>query len=145
MDIQYLPATLEDRQTLYLLNEALIRKYEDMASIDWEAVSRFVRRKLELRLGEYTCIYLGGKKAGFFRFYRNGDDYELDDLYILPEFQNQGIGTGVLKKCIAEANGDIFLYVFTRNTGALRLYERMSFVVTDQVSPTRYRMVRKCQ
>lgn len=145
MDIQYLPATPEDRQTLYRLNEALIRKYEDMASVDWEAISHFVRRKLELRLNEYSCIYCGGKKAGFFRFCRSGDDYELDDLYILPEFQNRGIGTGVLKKCIAEADGDIFLYVFSQNTGALRLYERMGFAVTSQVSPTRYRMVRTCQ
>ena len=48
----------------------------------------------------------------------------------------------MLERCFAEAEGPIFLYVFMRNTGAVRLYERMGFRVREKVGETRYIMER---
>ena len=68
---------------------------------------------------------------------------ELDDFYILPQFRGRGIGTAVLEKCIRESSLPIFLYVFTRNTGALNLYQRMGFRIAEQISSTRSIMRRE--
>ena len=66
---------------------------------------------------------------------------EIDDLYIFPEFQNQGIGTAVIRKC-CESRLPVMLYVFTRNTGAFALYRRLGFRVTETIGNSRCIMVR---
>ncbi len=78
--------------------------------------------------------------AGFYRFSSAGDKMEIDDLYILPAFQNRGIGTAVIETCLAQAELPVFLYVFQKNTGALRLYQRMGFVITKAIGTGRYVM-----
>lgn len=68
---------------------------------------------------------------------------ELDNFYIFPEFQKQGIGTQVLQKCIEESQRPIFLYVFQRNTGAVALYQRLGFRIVENIENSRYIMLRE--
>jgi ribosomal protein S18 acetylase RimI-like enzyme len=60
------------------------------------------------------------------------------DIQVLPEWQGRGIGTAVLRSVIADAVSrhlDVELVVLPVNTGALRLYERMGFLVTELGEP----------
>ena len=61
---------------------------------------------------------------------------ELDDLYVLPAFQKRGIGTPVLRRCLA-AGKPVYLYVFTGNARAVALYQQEGFKKVEEVSPTR--------
>lgn len=142
MDLTFAPAAGSDIDTIYNLSKALIDQYETLQSIDYDRVLEWVRRKIETNLGTYTCIFLDGQKAGFFRLCPNDGMMEIDDLYILPEFQNRGLGTAVIKKCCAENNLPVMLYVFTRNTGAFALYQRLGFRVTKIIGDSRCIMVR---
>ena len=64
------------------------------------------------------------------------------DLKVLPKYQNQGIGSVILEKCCSETDMPIYLYVFTRNTRAISLYERFGFKVIEKVKDTRLIMQR---
>ena len=143
MELSFQTARQEDADVIFRFNQALIDQYEDVQAIPYEGVLAWVRRKIEENIHTYTRIYADGRHAGFFRFIPNGDQMELDDLYIFPEFQNRGIGTRILEKCCRESDRPVMLYVFSRNTGAWKLYQRMGFEIRETIKNTRYIMVRE--
>ena len=137
MDIQYLPAEERDIAPILAQSRALIERYETFEDVSREEVFAWMERKTRKRLREYRRIVCDGETAGWLRACDEGERIELDDLYILPQFQNRGIGTATLQKCLRESEKPVYFYVFTRNTGAVRLYERLGFRVTERVSETR--------
>ena len=143
MELTYKPAEQRDVQIIFDLSRDLIDRYEDVASIDYDRVLNWMHRKIEENIGQYICVFADGRKAAYYRFCRNGQMMELDDLYVLPEFRSRGIGTKILEKCCAETADPVMLYCFTRNSGALSLYRRMGFQVTQKVGNTRCIMVRQ--
>ena len=55
------------------------------------------------------------------------------DLYVLPEEQNKGYGTGLLRYAMEQCEGSPTLWILENNTGAERLYRRNGFVPTGRV------------
>ena len=143
MELTFQRARQEDVDVIFRFNRDLIDRYEDVQSIPYEEVLSWVRQKIEDNIGSYTRIYADGHHAGFYRFIPNGEKMELDDLYIFSEFQNRGIGTRILEKCCSETSRPVMLYVFSRNTGAWKLYQRMGFKIRETIKNTRYIMVRE--
>ena len=143
MELTFQRARQEDVDVIFRFNRDLIDRYEDVQSIPYEEVLSWVRQKIEDNIGSYTRIYADGHHAGFYSFIPNGEEMELDDLYIFSEFQNRGIGTRILEKCCSETSRPVMLYVFSRNTGAWKLYQRMGFKIREIIKNTRYIMVRE--
>lgn len=144
MNITYETATAADIEPVYQLCKALILSYEDTESIDLEKVLKWVRRKLEKSIGEYTVIRLGAEKAGYCHFFRNEDgEYELDDLYVFPEFRGKGIGSEAVLRCCGLVNEPVMLYVFVRNERAVALYKRLGFEITRNITGSRCIMRRE--
>ena len=136
-ELTYRQADAGDIFPIFSLSKDLIDRYENLSSIQYEKVLSWVQKKISANIDRYTCVLLGDRKAGYYCFSKDGDTWELDDLYILPEFQGRGFGTKVLERCLASADAPVFLYVFTANTGAIRLYEKFGFREVETVSPTR--------
>lgn len=144
MDLSYEQAKTEDAEQIYTLCRQLILEYERIENVDLEKVLRWVRRKIENCIGEYTAIYTDGEKAGYYHFFQNEDGlYELDDLYIFPEFQHRGIGSEVIRRCCASVLEPVMLYVFIGNQRAVSLYRRFGFEVVKTIGDSRYIMRRK--
>ena len=135
MNLTYSPAAPDDAGAIFELCKALIDQYEDISTIDYDKVLTWVRRKIEGSISEYRRILLDGVHAGYFHFCPAEDGWELDDLYVFPEFQNQGIGTAVIRDCCEK--DPVMLYVFRKNTGALALYRRLGFREVGTAGQTR--------
>lgn len=142
MELKYERASGADVEAIFALSKALIDQYEDIASIDYDKVLQWVCRKIEAQIGEYQRVLMDGSLAGYVHFHPDGERMELDDLYILPEYRGQGIGTAVVEKCCAETVKPVYLYVFRRNEGAVRLYQRLGFKIVQEVGGSRYIMQR---
>ena len=141
MKITYKPAGTDDIEPIYELCRRLIGDYERLETIDYPGVMQWVRRKIEHSINEYTVIYAEDQKAGYYHFYQNDDgQFEIDDLYVFPEFQNRGIGSAVIKKCCASVGAPFMLYVFVENERAVFLYERLGFAITETINGSRYIM-----
>ena len=143
MELTFAPASAQDADSIFALSKQLIDDYEILETIPYDKVMAWVRRKIDTHISEYSCVFLEGQKAGYFRFHPNEGGMELDDLYILPAFRNRGIGTAIIRKCCTETHLPVMLYVFTRNTGALALYRRLGFRVTREIGESRCIMVRQ--
>ncbi len=135
--LSFAPASVEDVQLIFAQCKELVDAYEDTASIPYEKVLNWLKEKIHQNIAEYVKICRNGETVGFYRLSFVDGEAELDDLYILPAFRGQGIGTSVLEKCIAEVDTPMFLYVFRRNEGAIRLYKRFGFAPAQDVSETR--------
>lgn len=142
LTLQYCPAEAEDVSTIFNQCEMLIRTYEDTDAIDLPKVLTWVENKIRANIHQYVCVKLNGCKVAYYRLDRSGAEMELDDFYVLPEFRGRGIGTQILRKCIENVDLPIYLYVFKKNTGAIRLYERLGFSVSESVGQTRLIMRR---
>ena len=119
----------------------MIDEYEDIQNIDYEKVLKWVYKKIEENIHEYTSIYLDNTLVGYYHFHEDKDKMELDDFYIFSEYQNKGIGSKVLSELIQTEN-TIYLYVFVKNVKAIKLYKRFGFKIVEYVNKTRYIMER---
>lgn len=141
MTIIYKQAEPEDIAPVYELCRQLIQTYEQLETIDYPRVMDWVRNKIETSIRDYTVIWVDGKKAGYYHFCPEEEGfYELDDLYLFPEFQGRGIGSEVIRSCCAAVSGSVRLYVFIRNERAVSLYKRLGFQIVRTVRGSRYLM-----
>ncbi|WP_070971177.1 GNAT family N-acetyltransferase [Vibrio sonorensis] len=83
----------------------------------------------EWQEGKPTVIEIDGVRAGSYWLNEESDHFYLGRFYILPEFQNKGLGSRILKQCIAIANGKKkpikLCYLVNNKVGAL--YRRYGF------------------
>ena len=133
-----------DLPLLFQLNKTLIDQYEDISAIDYDRVLAWVEKNLEISLPHFRKILWNGKVAGFFCLIPGDSSWELDSLFVFPEFQGMGIGTQVLRHCQTLCPR-LLLYVFRENVRAVSLYQRMGFCITKKTGKTRYIMEWKNQ
>jgi len=70
-------------------------------------------------------------KAGFVHLGSRGSSLNwLEDLFVLPEYQDQGIGTEAIRlaeEIVKQYSGAFFIEAASRNIDAIRLYRKLGF------------------
>ncbi len=131
-------------------DEFLLRVYdstraEELAQAEWQEGQReaFLKWQFDLQRQEYDArfpdaeyfvILINDQPAGRIWIGRDDEQIRLLDIALLPEFQNRGAGTLLLKELIADAAkaGKILRHmVFVLNNDAHRFYERLGFVIIE--------------
>ena len=139
------PVTPADDE--FLLAVYASTRAEELAQVNWEPGQKemFVAWQFGLQRQEYDTRYptaryqvilVNDQPAG--RIWVGEDDAQIRllDIGLLEEFQNRGVGTYLLKQLIAEAgerNKPLRHMVFVLNNNAHRFYERLGFVVIEDV------------
>ena len=83
---------------------------------------------------EHSIIAVDGAHVGRVWIDRRDDEIRLLDIALLPEHQNRGTGSELLKRLIEEARqaGTPLRHsVYVTNQAALRFYERLGFTVVE--------------
>ncbi|MBQ4031944.1 MAG: GNAT family N-acetyltransferase [Bacilli bacterium] len=92
-----------------------------------EKIKKNVAKNIEINCEEYRLIHVGNKIAGAYLTLPYEDGVMIDEIYLFPEYRNQGIGTSIINRII-KSNENVYLWVYKNNTAALRLFERIGFV-----------------
>ncbi len=127
--------TTDQRFLFDVVRTAMKPVYEasgQTVSSDEEAFIDFQRK---FNLNDVSVIQLNGEDIGRLRVTRTHEHTFVGGIHLLPEHQNQGIGSSILFTLIQEAESTsvpIILEVRDVNTKALRLYEKLGFVQKEQ-------------
>jgi GNAT superfamily N-acetyltransferase len=131
----------------FLLSVYASTRADELAQVQWQEGQQeaFVkwqfdmqRREYDARFpdAEYDVIEIGDKPAGRIWIGRAENQIRLLDIALLPEFQNRGAGTILVKHLIDEAkatNKQLRHMVFVLNNDADRFYVRLGFVEIEDV------------
>jgi GNAT superfamily N-acetyltransferase len=134
-------ASLADSEFAYEVVCKTIRPYAEQTFGIWQEAQ--VRSLLASNIGAgFTSIIMAGANpAGILTAKELENQVQLDQLFVLPEFQRDGIGTELVRRMLQRAKEldvPVRLRVLRVNP-AKRLYERMGFVVTSE-EPERFYM-----
>ena len=142
MNLLFEQAQPNDIDQIYTFCKDLIEQYEDPEDVSIPDALAWTRRKITKLISEYMRVVSDGHTVAYYHFSPEDGKMELDDLYVLPEYRGQGIGTVIVQKCCGETELPVFLYVFTENKPAVSLYEKAGFRIIKPIGKTRCIMQR---
>ena len=124
-------ATAEDCSLMFRL------QHLDGAQLDEgdpEQLAKYEKYRNDFDKNKIQVIELGGVAVGRLRVVREDSIY-IGGFQILPEYRGQGLGTAILDSLVLESEQSgvpITLEVFNDNTEAVKLYEKIGFVITEE-------------
>jgi GNAT superfamily N-acetyltransferase len=139
------PVTKDDDP--FLLEVYGSTRADELAQVEWEEGQRqtFLRWQFDLQRREYDerfpdaryqLILIDGEPAGRIWTGEDAEQIRLLDIALLPQFQKRGAGTVLLRGLMDEAAqaGKLLRHmVFVLNNDAHRFYERLGFVVIEDL------------
>jgi ribosomal protein S18 acetylase RimI-like enzyme len=131
------PATLDDADFVYRLTEACMRRYAERQWGKWDEG----RTRRSFQPVTHQIIQFEGNDVGCLEVIESRTDFDLNKLYVLPRYQNRGIGSYVLQQIISRASATkrpLRLSVLVVNRAARRLYERLGFSVSRSTRERHY-------
>jgi len=137
--------TVSDNE--FLLSVYASTRAEELAQVEWQEGQQqafltwqfeMQRREYDTRFpeAEYKLILIDGQPAGRIWIGSNDEQIRLLEIALLPEFQNRGAGTMLLRRLMeqaAEAHKPLRHMVFVLNNDAHRFYERLGFKIIDDL------------
>ncbi len=143
MEYSFRNCLMSDFDFLFELKKQNFKKYVDTYwSWDDEDQKNRLKIDLEEHLSHKHIILFGKKPIGVYALHitENGDCF-INEISLLKEYQNKGIGTKILQEQIKENQSKkirTILQVFKTNP-AIKLYEKLGFTVYGE-SETHYQM-----
>lgn len=144
-NFELIPYKDSDYEFIFSTKKICYKKYVEENYGEW--VDKTQYEMLDKFLAEtkdkIKIIVVNGNRAGF----TNGqiidyNNYEQGNICILPQYQNRGIGTLILKDAIKKnKNKNIILQVFKQNR-AQELYKRLGFEIFGETK-SHYKMIFK--
>ena len=135
----------EEIKFIYNLKKEVYQEYVEKIYGEWneENQKKLFNKFMKENSKNIELIYLKDKLVGFYNGKLKDDkSYEIDNICIMPEYQNRGIGTAVLKEILFEnKDKEIILQCFKENQ-ASKLYERMGFKKIEE-NETHYIMIKR--
>ena len=123
-------ATPGDRDTLYRIKREAMRPYvEQVWGWDEEYQERRFRQGYDHT--ETQVVLVDGLAVGLLRVSESESAVFIDQVEIVPDYQDRGIGTALINDLLARGR-PVELGVLKVNDDAGRLYERLGFrVISD--------------
>jgi ribosomal protein S18 acetylase RimI-like enzyme len=130
--LSYRPAAEADVPFLVELRRSTMRLHELASGVNRSAEQSMQRVMQSLEIAQ--VIEQAGQAIGVLKGLRDGAQWELYQIQLMPQFQGQGIGAQIIGSLIAEARtaGVGLRLGVLRANPARKLYERLGFVVVSE-------------
>ena len=118
----------------FVVTEAAMRSYVEQTWGEWKAAWQREHHVASFEAEPHEVVLVGTVRAGILVVCETPTHLQLEKLYVLPEFQNQGIGAALLEQVLRRgraASKPVCLRVLTVNTSAQRFYARHGFRITE--------------
>ena len=141
MNISFRNATLEDKDFYFLIRKTTIKpNIEKYAS--WDEEKEYANITSKINIENDNIILHSGKEIGLFCFTEYDENFYLDTLNIIVEYQNRGLGTWIIS-CLKEQakikNKKIKLDTYQNNSKAIKFYLKNGFEISGYKNlPNKY-------
>jgi ribosomal protein S18 acetylase RimI-like enzyme len=130
------PAAQSDFDFLFHLVRLTMKEYV-AATMGWdEAKEKEIFTKyFDFSSYQISVIVLDGSDIGYLKIERTERELFLANVHVHPGYQNQGIGSSIIKSLLVDAEQQgipVTLKVLKVNEAARRLYERFGFSVEEE-------------
>jgi ribosomal protein S18 acetylase RimI-like enzyme len=144
MKIELRQAKHEDYSYLYELKKRTLREY---ISKTWDWDENWQKKYFSSNFNPdlLKIIIEGGNEIGCISIIEEDNQIFLSLIEISPEYQNQGIGSTLIKDLLIKAeklSKSVYLQVLKTNEKAKKLYLRLGFSIIEE-SETHYKMIKK--
>lgn len=144
-EVELRPVT--DNDDVFLLSVYASTREEELSQVEWAAGQKemFLRWQFDMQRREYSqrfpdaeyhVVVVDERPAGRIWVGSDNEQIRLLDIALLPEFQNRGIGTALLRRLMDRAaqSGKVLRHmVFVLNNEAHRFYERLGFSIIEDL------------
>ncbi len=135
---QLIPATINNLQLLKEFKLKTVLNNEENISIEEKnKILKYVNQTTFQYINDYQLIVVSNKIVGCLLLREYEDGKLLDELYLIPEYRNQHIGTSIIMKIISTFP-IIYLYVYKENKIALNLYLKYQFKIIAETKSRYY-------
>ncbi len=127
------PATRDDEEFLYRLHRLAMGGYVEELYGPWDDKVQRGFHDRWFHPEATRVITVGDAAVGVLSFEDRGAEVYVSRIEVLPDWQNRGIGSAVLRGLLHDAGAAgkaVSLHVFSINP-AVGLYRRLGFVVED--------------
>ena len=124
------PCLTSDKDFVYQTKRITMEPYVVKIWGVWDDVFQKGRFNKNFNVDFTQIIQYRGKDIGIFIFEDEPNSIQVDNIQILPEYQNRGIGSHLLNSIISKAKDirkSVTLQVLKTNPKAKKLYERLGF------------------
>lgn len=124
----------EDLEFLFELLKASLGPYVEQTYGPWQEDVQRARFFESTQPETHEVVECEGRRIGCLKVERRPNEIVLQRVFLLPAFQNRGIGTRLVRELLSEARSSgmpIRLRVFKVNP-AQELYRRLGFAVTGE-------------
>ena len=132
-----------DSDFVFAVKKAAFREYVEQIW-GWDEVYQKELHNRRFASQDLGIIQFSGTDVGFFSTSTTPDTLNVNQLYILPEYQGKGVGAACMRGIIDNASLEqkpVMLQVLKINTRATAFYQRLGFVIVDKNS-THFQMER---
>ncbi len=125
-----------DYDFVYKVKKEAYKKYVEQYFGHWneeqqlEYFKAFVEK---YKAGAYI-ITLDGCDIGFYNGIVHEDRYEIGNICIIPEYQNKGIGTAILKELLSKNEDKMIGLQYFKSNPVGSLYERLGFKIVGETA-----------
>jgi len=127
-------ATADDSQFAYRTKKAAFKKYVEKV---WGWNEEEQRRLHQKRFAaqDFQVIQVSGIDVGILALVQQPDCVKVSQMFILPEYQNRGIGAACMIRIIEDASASklpVRLQVLKVNSRAFKFYQRLGFRIVSE-------------
>jgi ribosomal protein S18 acetylase RimI-like enzyme len=130
MRIAFRQISFEDYEFLWRLHNAALKNYVEK-TWGWNEEWQRANFKETFNSNDGEIIVVDKADAGFLCVVEKETETVLASIRLLPEFQNKGIGTRIIKNLLVKSEKPVRLQVLKINPAKI-LYERLGFVIIGE-------------
>lgn len=142
--LKFRKAQAIDSEFVFTVKKAAFREYVEQIW-GWDDTYQRELHNRRFDSQDLRIIQFHGTDVGFLSTSTNSDTFNVDQIYILPEYQDREIGAACMRNIINDANLEqkpVTLQVLKINTRATAFYQRLGFTIVDENS-THFQMKRR--
>jgi len=133
--VEIKPVTNEDFQFGYDIKKETLKEYIEKTWAKWDDEKQMEYYRNSFEVDNNFIVKFFENKIGWLNIIETESNIDINQIFILPKYQNKGIGGKIIKDIMDKGinnNKVLNLQVLKCNKKAQKLYEKLGFMFDDE-------------